>query len=378
MTPARVSDIDWRWALPRILVIFVATRLLALGVAFAVETYQPPPPEVLVDDRPIISSLTVSDTGSYLSIAETGYHAEFERFPSYAFYPGYPVVIRALTPLVGGDAAVAAIIISNVAFLLALVVLYALSVRYLEPDKAILSLWFLALAPGAIAYSLAYSESLFLLLAVSAFLAMETRHGWIAGIAFALATFTRVPGILLGLPLLLLIIERDGWRPSRAWLPLLLAPLVLAGFFAYLWWLTGDPLATVNAQSFWKLPADGSAPPANLALEGQEGPAIVLRTAPDWVIALWVTVLTFYAFLFVFFRPDRIRPAYWLVGLIALASVFLTGKLLSSPRYVAYAWPFDWVLASRKSRIGRGIVLVVFLILHVFLLWQAFTWHIPP
>jgi Gpi18-like mannosyltransferase len=374
----RLSDIDWRWALPRILLVFVATRLLVVGVAFTVETLQPPPPELLGDQRPIISSLTVSDTTSYLSIATSGYHAEFERFPNYAFYPGYPVVIRALTPLIGGDAAVAAIVASNLAFLLALVALYALSVRYLEPGKAILSLWFLALAPGAIGYSLAYSESLFLLFTVCAFLAMETRHGWLAGIALALATFTRVPGILLGLPLLLLIVERDGWRPSRAWLPLLLAPLVLAGFFAYLWWLTGDPLATVSAQSEWKLFDVGSTTAPNPVTEGADGAVVGVQAAPDWVIALWVAVLAFYTFLFVYFRPDRIRPAYWLVAMISVATVFFTGKLVSSPRYLSVAWPFDWVLANRKSTIGRGSVLIVFLVLHVFLLWQAFTFNVPP
>jgi hypothetical protein len=48
------------------------------------------------------------------------------------------------------------------------------------------------------------------------------------------------------------------------------------------------------------------------------------------------------------------------------------------PRYLAVAWPFDWVLAGRRSRIGRSAVLATFALLHVAALWLAFTWQTPP
>ena len=375
--PPRLSDVDWRWALPRIVLVFLVTRLLVLAVAVAVETTQPPPPDgIRVDERPIIGSLTSWDGSYYSGIAEDGYHSEVEGFPDYAFYPGYPLVVRATMLLTGGDVSVAAILAANLAFLLALVALYALSVRHLEPARAVLSLWFLSLAPGAVAFTLSYSDSLLLLLAACAFLAMETRHGWLAGIALALATLTRVPGILLGLPLLMLIIERDGWRPTRAWLPLFLAPAVLLGFYGYLWWLTGDPMAAVSAQSYWNEPASDEAMATDTA--GADGAALGMSVAPSWIIALWVGALAFYSFLFVFFRHDRIRPAYWVVAVIGVVTVFLSGRLQSAPRYLVVAWPFDWVLASRKSRVGRGAVLVAFAVLQVLTLWLVFTWQMPP
>jgi hypothetical protein len=378
--PPRLRDLDWRWALPRIVAVFLVTRLLVLAVAVAVEVTQPAPPEgARVDDRPVIGSLTAYDGVYYVGIAQDGYHAEVEGFPDYAFYPGYPIAVRATMLLTFGDAAVASVLAANVAFFLALVALYALSVRHLPPSVAMLSLWFLSLAPGAIAYALSYSDSLLLLFAAGAFLAMELRRGWIAGVALALATLTRAPGILLALPLLLLIVERDGWRPSRAWLPLLLAPLVLLGFYAYLWWLTGDPLAPLSAQSYWREPdpADASIP-STVPPDAADGPVVGMALAPSWAIALWVGSIAFYAFLFVFFRPDRIRPAYWLVAIISLATVFLSGRLQSAPRYLAVAWPFDWVLASRKSLLGRSAILLAFASLQVVLLWLAFTWRMPP
>ena len=376
MTP-RLSDIDWRWALPRIILVFLVTRLLVLAVAVAVETSQPAPPDgIRVDERPVIGSLTAWDGTYYLGLAKDGYHADVDDFPDYAFYPGYPLAVRATMLLTGGDAGLAAIVVANLAFLLALVALYALSVRHLEPARAVLSLWFLSLAPGAVAFTLSYSDSLLLLLAACAFLAMETRHGWLAGIALALATLTRVPGILLGLPLLMLIIERDGWRPTRAWLPLFLAPAVLLGFYGYLWWLTGDPMAAVSAQSYWNEPAPDEAMATDTA--GADGAALGMSVAPSWIIALWVGALAFYSFLFVFFRHDRIRPAYWVVAVIGVVTVFLSGRLQSAPRYLVVAWPFDWVLAGRKSRVGRGAVLVAFAVLQVLTLWLVFTWQMPP
>ncbi len=370
---AGATRIDWRWALPRIAVVFVVTRLLVLLVAMAVEGSQPAPADVVrVEDRPVLASLTLWDGEYYLGIAADGYHADPAYGPDYAFYPAYPATIRALSLVTLGDLGLASVLASNLAFLLALGVLYALSVRYLSRERAILALWFLALAPGAAAFGLSYSDSLFLLLAASAFLAMETRHPWLAGAALALATLTRAPGILLALPLLVLLIAEGGWRPTRAWLSLLLAPLALAGWFAWLGWLTGDPLAAISAQAYWEPVASGAQAVTTAPRSHVAGPA------PELIIGLWLGTLLFHVFLLVFFRHDRVRPAYWLVALLALGSIVLAGRLQSAPRYLAVAWPYDWALAGRASTVGRGLVLAAFAGLQVACLWLAFTWQVPP
>ena len=371
----RLSDIDWRWALPRIALLFIVTRLLVLAVAVSVEVTQPDPPKVL-DERPVIGSLVIWDSEYFLGVAEDGYHADPAYGPDYAFYPLYPATVKAASLLTAGDTAIAGILVANVAFALALVALYALSVRYLTPTRALLSLWFLALAPGAAAFTLSYSDSLFLLLSVGVFLAAELRHPWIAGIALALATLTRAPGLLLALPLLVLYIERDGPRPTRSWLPLALAPIALAGFFAYTWWLTGDPLAPVSAYSYWDAPAASGGEAAAVA-EAQLS-RMSAEASPYAVIGLWLGVIVLYTFLFVFFRHDRIRPAYWLVAILAVAGIFLAGLMQSAPRYLAVAWPFTWVLANRRSRVGMALALAGFALLQVVFLWLHFTWSVPP
>jgi hypothetical protein len=66
------------------------------------------------------------------------------------------------------------------------------------------------------------------------------------------------------------------------------------------------------------------------------------------------------------------------VASIAIISIFASGKLLSSPRFIAAAWPFSWVLADRSSLLGRSAVLLAFGLVQVLLLWLAFTWSVPP
>lgn len=259
-------DIDWRWALPRIAVVFIVTRLLVLVVVVAFETTQPAPlGGILLDDRPVVGALTSWDAEYYLSIAEDGYHAEVDGLPDYAFFPAYPVIIRAVSLLTGGDLGVAALLASNALFALALVVFYALSVRRQSPERSMLSLWFLALAPGGIGFAFAYTEGLFLLLATGAFLAAELRRPWLVGLALAMAALSRVPGILLLLPIAVLYIQRDGWKPSRHWVPLVLAPIALVLHFGAVWLVTGDPMAPINAQDYWNAGAAGAEGATTLA-----------------------------------------------------------------------------------------------------------------
>lgn len=374
--PVHPRDIDWRWALPRIAVVFIVTRLLVLVLAVAVETTEPMPTgDFRPDDRPVVGALTSWDAVYYLRIADDGYHEEVVDFPDYAFFPAFPITVRAASLLTGGDLGVAALLASNVAFALALIVLYALSVRYFTPERSLLSLWFLALAPGAIGFGFAYTESLFLLLATGAFLAAELRRPWLVGLALAVAAVSRVPGVLLVLPVFMLYLQRDGWRPTRHWLPLLLAPMALLLHFGALWLVTGDPLAPISAQEYWNAGAEGG---TTLAESAGEGQLTLLGALAHPAIISSILLLPFYLFLFVFFRHDRIKPAYWLVCITALAAVFLGGDPFSNARYLAVAWPFSWVLANRQSRWGRGIVLVAFTVGQVTLLWLALVGDTAP
>ena len=104
--------------------------------------------------------------------------------------------------------------------------------------------------PAAVYFGAPYSESLFLLLAVGAFYAARTgRWAW-AGACAGLASATRSAGLLLLIPLAMLW---WGSRPRRprdaAWL--LLAPLGIAAYAAWLGLVEGDALRFLDVQEAW-------------------------------------------------------------------------------------------------------------------------------
>jgi hypothetical protein len=401
-TSPAVGAPDWRWALPRIAVLFVATRLLLLVVAViaeaAVTTH---PAGTLWTSAPILASLTSFDGIYYLGIAASGYHAApvYAQYVDYAFFPLYPALVRIASLVTLGDVALAGVLVSNAAFAGGLVAVYTLSIRHFSRETAMWSLVFLSLAPGAVAFGLAYSDSLFLLFAAVAFLAAERRRTAAMGIAFALTAISRPQGIFLGLPLLVLILRDPELRARRSWGWLALAPVGLAGFLAFTWWLTGDPLAWPHAQAIWSAAPSPGGGPGSAVTGGAQAAGATLQVpvlgdlvssvvsvfgqspeaaAAAIVIILWLATMAFYLFLAVYFRRDRMPLAYVLVALIPFVGIVWSGRLMSAPRFLAVAWPFDWTLALRRSRWVRIVVPAVFVVLQCAFAWLAFTRGAPP
>src|SRR3954470_15721698 len=162
---------------------------------------------------PVLAPLARWDSVWYLTIADSGYGDSTARA---AFFPLYPLLIRAVGTVFGGSHAallIAAFLVSLAAFVAALVLLYRLTELELGRRLARPTLLLLAVFPAAVYFGAPYSESLFLLLAVGAFYSARTdRWAW-AGACAGLASATRSAGLLLVLPLGLL-----WWssRPRRA------------------------------------------------------------------------------------------------------------------------------------------------------------------
>jgi hypothetical protein len=333
----------WREAGAAIAALFVVSRGALVLIATFLErniplAYHGP----TYSSAPILTSLTGTDSLYLLGIAAGGYHAEpiSKGFLDWAFFPLYPIVTRAASVLTLGDIAVAGVIVSNVAFVAALVVLYRLALPHLGHDTAVRSLAFVALAPGAVAFAMAYTDSLFLLLAAGAFLAAEQRRWpWMAGL-YALASLTRLQGVLLGLPLLIIVAQASGgWRTWRVtWLAA--GPLAFGAFGAYLGAMFGDPLGMLNAQRAWSdIGQLGSGPSGTIPVVDRFDPLVLLL----------VGVLVFYTFVLVFIRRDRIPAAHAVLIGLAFVTTFASLRLQSLPRYMAVVWPFSWILAKRRA-----------------------------
>lgn len=225
----------------------------------------------------------------------------------------------------------------------------------------------LAISPFAAVFSMAYSESLFLVLAVGAFLAVERDRRALGGVLFGLTVLARLQGAVLLLPLWLLLFVRDGrrLRASQAWL--LLGPLAGAAFLGYVAVLTGSAGSYGTAQAAWGRGGIGSS-----AAGAAIGSVLDLNQ-----LVLLVTLIAS-LFLLVFRRVDRVPWAYALVSLLYVGAVFASGILESVGRYVTLAFPNAWLLAGRRATWFRRGWPVVSLVLLGLVSLQMFRGRFVP
>ena len=111
-------------------------------------------------------------------------------------------------------------------------------------DQAEQAVLLTAIFPFSFFFGLVYTESLFLLLTVLSFYGFRTRHWLLGGIAGALATATRVNGILM-LPALAWIAYRTAQPTIRdrafAVVGLLLVLTGIGAYSLYVYQLSGNP-----------------------------------------------------------------------------------------------------------------------------------------
>jgi hypothetical protein len=127
-------------------------------------------------------------------------------------------------------------LVANLAFLGALLVMYRLiSLDYGDVETARRAIWALALFPTALFFSAVYTESLFLLLTVSALYLWRRDMIWLAGLVSIGAALSRSGGVFLILPFLALLWDRHrrdwhGYWPGiiPAFFPAL-GPAIFAG-----------------------------------------------------------------------------------------------------------------------------------------------------
>ena len=333
----------------RLAAIVAVSRVIVVLAALAAELLvQRNPLLTGGDGAPILRSLTSWDGWWYLGIVRDGYHAApiAGGYHDYAFLPLFPMLIRALALPAPGWEGLIAVVTANVCFALAVVLLVRLTEARFGRDVAYRSAALMALFPFSAAFSMAYAESLFMVLSLGAFLAIEHRRVLLAGVLLALATVTKLQGAVLVVPLAWLLWENAGRpRPKASWAALLLGPLAALVVFGAIAVFAGGIGAYGQAQGAWGRGGLGATDGATLG-SGIEGPLA-------YVHLVNLAVLLGAVFLFVFVRVDRIPLPYVAVPVLILAMVFLSGSLESIGRYVLVAFPYYWILASRRGWLGR-------------------------
>lgn len=421
--PARMAAVrdSWRallWSRALVWVVGVGT-LLAFGFGPRRGAFNPP--GFTRGFGPLGDLLAAPaarwDASWYLVIAHYGYRPDLGSFTASraAFFPLYPLGIRGLSDL-GLPPVLAGVLISVVAFALALYGIHRLATLELgsvqsdpgQPSIARLAVLLTAFAPMAFFFSALYTESLYFALSVGLFWC--ARHGrWTAvGILGALAAATRSTGVLLLAPALLLYLHgpREDrppdslgflrYRLRRDALWLLLLPLSIGAYMAYLGLRGGDPLLLFHAQHLWG--RDFLAPFAGVwqgliagfdglrqLLSGQSqhvyfapGQGSPTIAAAHNLMLLAFLLLALPALVGVCRRLPAAYGVYVLAALaLPLSTPVASQPLMSLPRFLVVLFPLSiWAAAwlAPRRRLTRAVLLASALLMALFVA-QFSTWH---
>jgi hypothetical protein len=350
---------------------FVLSRAIILAAALASELGLARNPQLTSGDPGfLLRPLTSWDGWWYLGIARDGYHlaALQGTYHDYAFLPLFPGLVRVLsTPFPAADGLIA-VLLSNALFAVALGLLFVLGRTHLGSTRAAVACFLLAVSPFSFVFSMAYGESLFLVLALGAFVAAERDRRVLTGLLLALAALCRLQGAILALPLWLILLRQDGWRPrlSQAWL--LLGPLAVAAFLDGVAWFTSSSGSYADNMAQWGRSGVGTA--------ASSGSSLATGLGPIQVTQLVILCLSIWPL--VYARADRMRLEYVLVPVLFLAAVFASGNLESVGRYVTTAFPIFWLMARRESFFWRRAWPVASVALLALFSTLAFTGYWVP
>lgn len=334
----------------------------------------------------------------YLTIAKQGYFAQFTQ----AFFPVYPLLIHVVSWMLHDKFMIlSGILISFVSFILLVYVFKLLFMMDYPKEKNALNrvILLLLLFPTSFYFASLYTESFFLFLTLAAF--YNARKGkWIwAAVCGAVASATRITGIVLLLPLLLEwhittahvkeitlqgFMKRSNIKKflrSMIRSPILyIVPLGLCAYMIYLQFAFHDALYFWHAQPvFGAERSSGIVFPLQVVWRYLKIMATVPWSQSSYWVAFWeLGALIVATSLLIWGHLKKIRFSYLVFGWLVLLTPILTGTLSSLPRYILLIFPLYMVLGKIKNRwiflsiiFGSSLLLIYFTSRFVQGLWVA-------
>jgi len=295
------------------------------------------------------------DTLWYLRIAGEGYSPN-DGSPVY--FPLYPFLIRLVGKALFGNYLLAALLISNLAYVGVLLCLFKLREKQFGRASARRSVVYLAIFPTAFFFLAPYTESLFLFLTLAAFLCAERQRWWLAGSLGFLSSLTRLQGAALIVPLVYMYLRDNEFRLRELRPDLLGLIIIPAGaglFLAYQQLVIGSaPLVTTYATQLY---AQFVWPWDNIIATCQK----ILSPEGTFINVLNLGVTgVFVAMTVVSYRKlPKSYGVYMAVSMLALLLRRTTLQpLVSMSRYVLVLFPafMIWGYWGRNPRVQRLIV----------------------
>ena len=339
-------------ALRGVLAPYALTRILTAVVALAAAALFPSPticPDVChPSTNPLLDVATRWDSGAYLALARDGYSAAVPA--NNAYFPLFPFLMRALgAPFGGSDDAylAAAVVVSNVALLVAVAYLFALVALDRDGATGSRAVLYLLVFPTSVFLAVVYPESLFLALAVGSVYHARRGDWLLAGALGGLAALTRpFVGAALCLPIAIEALRQSHVRAGLA--SAAVAPAALVAWLLALWRITGDPRAVLTAEESWGV-----------------RPALPTQAFADlfdprvYGFPFFVLFSTIFVAVLVALSWRTLRPSLAAYGTIVFLVSVSTGSLTSAPRYYLTVFPAFMVLAIvAQGWVGRAYVAV--------------------
>jgi len=337
------------------------SAILALLVNVVFPDYTPAPFTVWGAESPFWDAFARYDSGQYWQIARYGYTEGGMAYvpggrSSIAFFPAYPLLMRYVGRAIGrrpADLYIGGMVVSWVAFAIALIVLYRLARLDLPQRRAMRAVLLTSVFPFAFFFGAVYTEALFLAATVGSFYCFRTKRWLLGGICGAVASATRANGILMA-PALALI----AWRAAetsrervRALIGLALVAAGVGAYSLYIYRLSGNPLEWAATIERWGYYPGGS------PIGALYGLASALVTHPYAFLAgermapydSLNAMAAFGAVVAVPFVWRRFGAAY---GIFMIANLWLplsSGQVEGMGRYVSVMFPLFIWLASLSS-----------------------------
>lgn len=296
------------------------------------------------------------DTRHYTGIALEGYTAVGDERLRLVFFPLYPLLMRLLSPLTGGNVFASGLLISLACSAAASAMLCSLAYETYGARTAKLSVAYLLLSPLSVFLNCCYTEALFLCMTLAAMMLLRRGRPWLAALCGMGAALTRMPGVIVaGLFLIELLAGIPKARLTmRAVLrcagQMLIVFSGLLIYWAINWIVTGDALMymTYQRENWFQEPGTfwGSVSNTVYYLLGslEEG---------DWFFS-WGAQLAAMAFVFLLlaFCVDALPFDWAAYSFVYVAVVLAPTWLLSGPRYLFALAPLPMLKAQMVR--GRG------------------------
>lgn len=309
--------------------------------------------------NPYVFAWANFDGEHYLSIALNGY-----RDLELAFFPVYPLLMILIASVIGFNQfnlVISGLIISNLSFLVALLLLYKLILLDYSRQIALLTITLILIFPTSFYFGSLYNESLFLLLSISSFYYLRKNKFIKSALLGALSSGTRVFGLIL-LPSYLI----EVWQqklPINKFFWIFLIPIGLLTYMLYQWISAGDPLAFYNLQKI-------------VGEQHQEGVTLLPQVYWRYIKMLFdidpsnpifttilleflVGILFFILPIYGFFK--KVRLSYLCFAMISFLLPTIQGSFSSVPRYVLILFPSFLCLALIIQGFSKWTKIILFL-----------------